>query len=221
MLGQSLGTAVSSAVALRYADPGNSWIPARARELLGPRQPVAFAGVVLVAPFSSLPSLMMTYRIGGLLPVLLPLRPFPWLAGMVTSQMVDQWLSAERLAAYYQILSRSKWWQSGVAGRTSGSLQLVHSIRDFDITYHETEMICRRILGGCAEPDMHANGEPAAVCTNGVDRATLVDVAESGKPGVSFEIVEYGGEPGHQRSLCEALLTDKCQATIVSSPTRR
>ncbi|EMC94814.1 hypothetical protein BAUCODRAFT_36073 [Baudoinia panamericana UAMH 10762] len=201
VLGQSLGTAVSSAVTLHFADPSSELIPSTSRELRpllakeGSIQPTAFAGVVLVAPFSSLPSLLLTYRIGGFLPILLPLRPFPYIAGMLTSRMVDTWRSADRLAAYYQALANSPLTKSDRTGRVMGSLQLVHSIRDMDIPYHQTEMICRRVFGGGFEPGVYEKEEDSGLvdCVDGSRGAAVLDVKAANRPRVRFEIIEYGG----------------------------
>lgn len=203
-MGQSLGTAVSSAVALRFANPGSDLIPNESRELhpllanAGSIQPTAFAGVILVAPFSSLPSLLLTYRVGGFLPILLPLRPFPYIAGLVTSQIVDRWLSAERLAAYYSSLStQPNLLTSNSGGRSMGTLQILHSIRDMDIPYHQTEMICRRVFSEGSEPgvyDEELGKEGPVECIDGSRGSAVLDVAAKGRPRVRFEIVEYGGK---------------------------
>ncbi|KAK4888506.1 hypothetical protein LTR27_012620 [Elasticomyces elasticus] len=195
ILGQSLGTAVSTAVALHFAEPSSELIPLEARELKPYREPTAFAGVVLVAPFSSLPSLMLTYRIGGLLPVLLPLRPFPYIAEMLTSRMVDKWLSAERLAAYYRAFGASSLLRSEGGRRTIGNLQVIHSIRDMDIPYHQTEMICRRIFDEGAEPGVYEGkeGEDRVKCIDGSHGPVVQEIKEAGRPRVRFDIVEYGG----------------------------
>jgi len=200
IMGQSLGTAVSSAVALHFADPGNELIPNESRELrpLLPKQrtiePITFAGIILVAPFSSVPSLLLTYRIGGFLPILLPLRPFPRFAAFLTGQMVDKWFSAERLAAYYHALSGSELLTSA-SGRSMGSVQLVHSIRDMDITYHQTEMMCRRIFGYGSEPGIYEGHEDDGPvdCIVGSNGATRLDVTAKERPRVRFELIEYGG----------------------------
>ncbi|KAK4552211.1 hypothetical protein LTR86_010565 [Recurvomyces mirabilis] len=193
ILGQSLGTAVSSAVALKFADPSSELTPSASRELQ-PVKPTTFAGVILVAPFSSLPSLMLTYRIGGLLPILLPLRPFPYLAGLLTGTMVDKWLSAERLEAYYNTLHNSPLLKSS-KGRQMGALQLVHSIRDMDIPYHQTEMICRRIFGEGAEPGVYEDKDEdgPVKCIDGSQGPAVLDVKAQGRPRTRFEIVQYGG----------------------------
>ena len=55
ILGHSLGTAISAAVVEHYV-----------------KREIEFAGVVLVAPFSSMQDLLNTYSIGGLVPLLSP-----------------------------------------------------------------------------------------------------------------------------------------------------
>ena len=200
ILGQSLGTAVASAVALRFADPGGELLSVspsdvETRPLLYDHNnavpsPTTFAGTILVAPFSSLPSLMLTYRIGGFFPILLPFRPFPRLAGMVTSQMVDKWPTADRLAAYYTLLSDNPKMPQGTSGRNMGTLQIIHAINDHDIDYHQTEMICRRILGESEK------------CVDGRFGAEVLDVKRGGKPRVRFEILEHGGESNVYSFCC-------------------
>lgn len=145
-------------------------------------EPTTFAGIVLVAPFSSLPSLLLTYRIGGLLPILLPLRPIPPLARFLTSQMIDQWPTAERLRAYYAALKDSPK-LSGAEGRGMGRLEVLHAVNDFDISYHQTETICQRMFSG---QDMK--------CIDGSKGADVLDVKEEGRPRLRFEILEHGGE---------------------------
>ena len=198
LLGQSLGTAVASATALRFADPGHDLFPpsssgkgddentallSQARQ----REATTFAGIVLVAPFSSLPSLLLTYRIGGIFPILLPLRPIPPLARFLTNQMTDKWPTADRLAAYYTALKNSPELHSSGSGgsRRMGKLQVVHAVNDFDISYHQTEIICQRMFGG--------EGGKAGRCVDGSKGASVLDVRDEGRVGVRFEILEQGG----------------------------
>jgi abhydrolase domain-containing protein 12 len=82
LLGQSLGTAVTSAVAELYASRG-----------------IEFAGVVLVAGFSNLANLLVGYRISGYVPVLGPLSVWPGFLQLLQRFVVDEWQSAERLAS--------------------------------------------------------------------------------------------------------------------------
>lgn len=209
ILGQSLGTAVASAVGLEFADPNNKLHPSRDQQaeqaplLINdnqPPQPTIFAGIVLVAPFSNLPSLMLTYRIGGFLPILLPLRPFPSLARMLTSRMVDKWSTSDRLRAYHESFQpRAEHFQS-VGGRRIGSLQLIHATNDLDISFHQTEMICRRMLG---------EGQK---CVDGSKGNDLVVVRNRGRPDLRLEIIEHGGE------IAWAML---CKSVPQLTPSRR
>ncbi|KYG49114.1 hypothetical protein M433DRAFT_131528 [Acidomyces richmondensis BFW] len=207
ILGQSLGTAVSSAVVLHFADPQNRLIPKEVRKLR-PRntedsvfKPTVFAGVVLIAPFSSLPSLLLTYRLGGFLPILLPLRPFPNFASILTSQMVDKWPSAERLEAYYQSVSSQSRLLIGSdrSERSLGSIQLVHSRRDSDISYHQTEFFCRQMFRRGSGPvvgqrDRDERTGDVIECIDGTHGPAMYEVKAKGKPKVRFEIIEHGGE---------------------------
>lgn len=198
ILGQSLGTAVSSAVALRYADPSNRYglIPVESAEMRsmekGEIKSVVFAGIVLAAPFNSVPTLLSTYRIGGLLPILLPLRPFPWLSSALTNQMVDKWLTAERLTAYYEALKGHPQLSGNNGGM--GSLQIIHALNDADIPYHQTEMICRRMLGQrSADSAMEPEELDADHCVDGAKATGVQDVKRTGRPRLRFELVGYGG----------------------------
>lgn len=198
--GQSLGTAVSTAVGLHFADPTNELIPPEARAiqslLSDPNgvgfQATTFAGIILAAPFSSIPALLLTYRIGGLLPLLLPLRPIPALADLLTSQMEDKWLSAERLTAYYNVLADSKLLHSDT--RSLGSLQVIHALNDADIPYHQSEMICRRMFGKRdAASEVEKEEIDAEECINGTKGAGVLEVKRPGRPFVRFEITRFGG----------------------------
>jgi pimeloyl-ACP methyl ester carboxylesterase len=202
IVGQSLGTGVSSAIALHYADPSNPLIPSEARDLqplfndpsIAVFEPTTFAGVVLAAPFSSIPALLLTYRLGGLLPLLLPLRPVPDLAARLTSQMVDKWLSAERLTAYYAALKDHPTLLH-TGERSLGSVQLVHALNDRDIPFHQTEMICRRMFGKRdASSEIKKEEIEAEECINGSKGAGVLDVKRAGRPRVRFEIVRFGGK---------------------------
>lgn len=195
VLGQSLGTAVASAVALNFIDPSNELIPRSDHEtsplLNNPQQidkPTSFAGVILVAPFSSLPSLLLTYRLGGLVPLLLPLRPFPGIGSTLTSRMIDQWPSAKRLAAYYrafahqpELLTSSMGGDDYTGKHQMGKLQLIHAKSDMDISFHQTEMICAEIFGGDSR---YIAGEDGLA----------LDVQREDRPRVGVQVVEHGGE---------------------------
>ncbi|KAK8233277.1 Alpha/Beta hydrolase protein [Phyllosticta capitalensis] len=75
IFGQSLGTAVAVSVT---------------QHLASLKSPVTFSGMVLVAPFSDVATLMATYRIAGVVPVLSPLAWFPPLLAFFTLDRIAE-----------------------------------------------------------------------------------------------------------------------------------
>ncbi|KAI1448898.1 alpha/beta-hydrolase [Annulohypoxylon stygium] len=116
ILGHSLGTAVASGIAEHYAMQG-----------------VEFAGVILVAGFSNLQTLVSTYAAAGFIPVLSPIRAFPPLLRFFQSFIVDKWKSADRLSHLVK-LSQTKL-------RSRLRLTLIHARNDLDIPYHESDAL--------------------------------------------------------------------------------
>ncbi|KAM0404494.1 hypothetical protein ACHAPZ_003717 [Fusarium culmorum] len=114
LLGQSLGTAVVSAVAEKYALQG-----------------VEFAGITIVAGFSDLANLLLGYRIGGVVPVLAPFRMWPTLVRFIHRFVVDKWHSDHRLA---NVVRHTK---------TRLRLNLVHAKNDKDIPWTEDNKLFR------------------------------------------------------------------------------
>lgn len=92
---------------------------------------VEFAGIVLVAGFSDLASLLSGYRIGGLIPLLGPFASWPAIVRLLDRFVVDKWHSADRLA---NIVRHTK---------TRLRLSLVHAKNDGDIPYTEDDKLFR------------------------------------------------------------------------------
>jgi abhydrolase domain-containing protein 12 len=111
IVGQSLGTAVATAVVEYFSSFG-----------------VEFSGVALIAPFSDLVTLLATYSIGGVIPILSPLQPYPRLQKFVGSRVVDTWHTATRLANY-------------IRQSNSLNLILIHARDDYDIHYTHSETL--------------------------------------------------------------------------------
>ncbi|KAL6712664.1 hypothetical protein ACN47E_000541 [Coniothyrium glycines] len=104
LLGQSLGTAVTAASALYFTHPDSKHLPHDLTHPVPltpskPPPPSPFAGIILVSPFTDLPTLLKTYKIGGLLPVLKPLRGYPRIAHWITLRILDPWPTLARLDA--------------------------------------------------------------------------------------------------------------------------
>ena len=125
ILGQSLGTAVTTAIAEHFAVESN----------------IEFAGVVLVAAFSDIPTLMLTYSLGNVIPVLSPLRSYPKLQQFFTKQILDTWNTATRLSNF---ASHSK----------SMNLVLIHAKNDFDIPWKHSDKLFLAAANATSEDGM-------------------------------------------------------------------
>jgi pimeloyl-ACP methyl ester carboxylesterase len=136
LLGQSLGTAVASATTLYFLNPESPLLPSNVTKP-SPRSkavpgPVNFAGTILIASFTNLPSLLLTYRIIGFIPVLSPVRGYPRIQNYLAGSIVDTWDTASRLKAASNAALHAK---------LPLNLQLLHSRNDPDITFRQSEML--------------------------------------------------------------------------------
>jgi pimeloyl-ACP methyl ester carboxylesterase len=111
LVGQSLGTAVLSAVAEYYVI-----------------QEVEFAGVILVAGFTNLTNLLLTYSIAGYIPIIGPLRIYSKLYQLFVSYLLDKWPSNERLANFVRLSTRLR-------------LTIIHAVDDFEIPWTHSEAL--------------------------------------------------------------------------------
>ena len=117
IFGQSMGTAVSIAVSKQLA--------------LQP-SPVVFAGTVLVAPFVDVATLILTYRLGGTVPILSILAKFPLLFNFLQHFIWDKWSTKENIAQYIR------------ANEANGEiyrLTIIHAQDDCDVPWHHTPVI--------------------------------------------------------------------------------
>ena len=114
---QSLGTAVALAVSEHFA-------------LQSP--PKVFAGVILVAPFVDVATLVATYRVAGSIPILSPLARFPVLFNYLSTFIQDKWSSKDRIAQYIR---------ANEANGEKYQLTLIHAEDDYDIPFHHTEIV--------------------------------------------------------------------------------
>ncbi|MCJ1266952.1 hypothetical protein MMC22_006837 [Lobaria immixta] len=112
ILGQSLGTAVATAVVEHFTI----------------QRGVEFAGLILVAAFSDLPTVTMTYAIGGVIPLLSPLRPYPSLQKFLARRILDTWETSTRLA---NVVRKSR----------NIDLTLIHARNDFDISWKHSDSL--------------------------------------------------------------------------------
>jgi abhydrolase domain-containing protein 12 len=112
LYGQSLGTAVAIAVAEHFAV----------------KQHTDFAGLVLVEPFSDIPTLLPRYFIAGIIPTLSPLRMYPKILNFLLTKIVDTWNTTFRLA---NLVKSSK----------SLNLAIIHTRDDFEISWTHSQTL--------------------------------------------------------------------------------
>ncbi|KAL2117606.1 hypothetical protein VTJ04DRAFT_7266 [Mycothermus thermophilus] len=210
IVGHSLGTAVTAAVMERLllgsscnsdSDLSSTTTASSSSVDLSVAKEWNFAGIVLVAAFSSLPDMLGDYAIGGVLPILRPLGwAWPWGLRKLLSWVVDQWDSAGR------------WRRIARAVRERGGrlrLSLVHAKNDRDIPPWEDDRLFRAAVEGMVGASW---GEGEGWFETEKKRRTVVRgenefVAEwrEGDIVVRQELVPYGGHNAVLRSA-EVLL---------------
>lgn len=120
IFGQSLGSAVGISLSRHFS-------------VLSP--PVSFTGIVLVASFSDVASLMATYRIGGVIPVLSPLAYFPGLLAFFNGFLASTWLSKDRIAEFVRLNDGDS------PERGKYHITLIHAEDDRVIPFTHTEVL--------------------------------------------------------------------------------
>lgn len=175
------------------------------------KEGVDFAGVVLVAGFSSLPTMLSGYSIAGWVPVLAPFRLSPWLLHHLMRFIVDKWLSADRLKDVV-----------GVIQARNGTLRLhlVHAWNDRDIPYYEDDKLFMTAVSGLAsgggplsEDDLKAEKATRTVHRG---KRSFTTTWKDGNITIRQELFPYGGTSpkscnnrwligqGHNDIMCSA-----------------
>lgn len=108
---QSLGTAIASAVASHFIDQSPK---------------IEFAGIVLCAPFVDAPTAFQNYSIGGIVPLLAPLRVLPPLRNWFVGQFPDPWKTSQRVRNLVQKSDRLR-------------LTFVHATNDMTVPPSQTD----------------------------------------------------------------------------------
>lgn len=167
LLGQSLGTAVASGVADHYAEKG-----------------VEFAGIVLVAGFSHLPTMLSEYRIAGIVPVLAPFRASPALLRIFGRFVVDKWHSSARIANIVRL--------------TKGRLRLciLHAKNDRDIPWTEDNKLFKAAVmdkAGITDDDAFEAWKEERTIRKG-DNAFVTTWSAEPNIHIRQELFPYGGE---------------------------
>ncbi|KAK7547720.1 Alpha/Beta hydrolase protein [Phyllosticta citricarpa] len=226
ILGQSLGTAVATAVGLQFSAPevGLALLPQqgqsgddendgdalkeRLRALSQAAGGAHFAGIVLAAPFTSLPVLVDTYRIFGIVPILSPLRPYPRVQNWLRSHIVDEWNTQGRIEALVREAAADA---NAERGRRQGKgglrLHVLHAKNDWDIPWKHGQQVWEV----ASEKLIEMGGGEQAVKV--VERRLEADGGRSGVMRrvadglgneVRMDLVPYGG---HNRLVTFATVT--------------
>ena len=116
LVGQSLGTAVTFAVAEALSNPPPTDPPT---------EPITLGAVISVAGFSNMPDLIKTYYAGGIVPILAPLNPYPRLQSFFTSFVWEKWDSAARVASLVQHCEKLKLFI--IHAKSDNSIPWLHS----------------------------------------------------------------------------------------------
>ncbi|KAK4139968.1 Alpha/Beta hydrolase protein [Dichotomopilus funicola] len=120
IFGQSMGTAVSIALADYYAA-----LP----------DPILFSGMVLVAPFADVELLTATYRIAGTIPLLGPLSPFPRLLAFFNTFIQSKWSNKDKLASFVRACER-------IPGNDRKyHVAIIHAEDDYDIPWSHSDRL--------------------------------------------------------------------------------
>ncbi|MCJ1438751.1 hypothetical protein MMC27_008141 [Xylographa pallens] len=125
IVGQSLGTAVATAVVEHFVV----------------QRHIEFAGIALIAAFSDLSTLIMTYAAGGIVPFLSPLRMFPRAQQFFASKIKDTWRTRDRLA---NVVRHSR----------KLDLVLIHAKNDYDIPWSHSNTLFYAAANATSEKGM-------------------------------------------------------------------
>lgn len=184
IFGQSLGTAVAVAVAEHFALEKH----------------VEFAGIVLVAGFSDIPSLMLSYYAGGILPILAPLRPYPWLQRFFSDYIQERWVTTQRL-------------ENLVRSSKNIDIQILHAKNDFNIPWSHSDTLFRTaanatVDGGMSLRQIDATKDFEDLGEGGwIHTWTAATPNSDGMKKIAQHVVVSGGESFLPQ--CVRSLTDK------------
>lgn len=180
LVGQSLGVAVTIAVAEHFAV----------------NESIEFKGLVLGAGFSDLTTLLQTYAIGHAIPVFSPLRGYPRILNYFTSRIVDTWWSSERL---FRLVKASK----------NINLAMLHARNDYDIPWKHSQTLFYTAVNATSNGQLSAKDIDAAKNHQELTRGGFIDswkaaAGAGGTKRIKFTLLRDGG---HNRIMTFAPVT--------------
>ncbi|KAF8253806.1 alpha/beta-hydrolase [Wilcoxina mikolae CBS 423.85] len=172
LVGQSLGTGVTIGVAEALAKQS---------------PPEELAAVITIAGFSNLQELLQTYRIGGYIPILSPLRGYPKLQAYFVKYIIEPWNTTARIGSL-------------VKHSPNLNLILIHAKNDFEIPWHHCDTLFvhaanAAVLMGGGEPLTIAQALEERVVKTYGDESTLAlwPKGKSNGRKISQWLVKWGG----------------------------
>jgi pimeloyl-ACP methyl ester carboxylesterase len=199
IMGQSLGTAVTTAVAERFAFGSSN--PSALQPAIKNAEP--FAGVVLLAAFSSLSNVIQSYSLKGLTPpILSPLMQYPRAQQWLLGHIVDHWDTSARLARLTGVSPVGS--DSSETDYTDKSLDLtiVHSFDDVEIPWYEGRRVWEAATGDHLKDapgslvyvkTEDSNPSEVKIWKNEINNNDGTDIVKK----VRWERVRYGGMSTH------------------------
>ena len=191
------GEAVVSGIAHRYATN------------LG----IEFAGLILCAAFTNAGNAFSSYSIGGIVPVLAPVKVFPAFQAWFARRMVDTWRSDDRLATMarksikaHNIVGLSQEFSDiqissdpsvpilmtwpGTCSRFK--LVLVHAESDQTMPWHETESLFQSTLRAAKDASPNEDNLKSLEVVD-LGEAGRQEVWQSNSRSISKTIAKHGG----------------------------
>ncbi|KAH7385168.1 Alpha/Beta hydrolase protein [Phaeosphaeria sp. MPI-PUGE-AT-0046c] len=166
LLGHSLGTAVVAGIAHRYAKIGTE-----------------FAGLILCAAFTNAGGAFASYSIGGVVPVLAPIKLSSWLQARFSSTMRDTWHSDDRLVEIVRSCARLQ-------------LVFVHAENDTTMPWGETEELFKLALQAAVETTSPRDDVPKDLKVVDLGEAGRQEVWQAGAKCIQKTIAKHGGHNG-------------------------
>lgn len=144
IVGQSLGTAISAAVAERWMF--GSPDPNAIQPVIKNAEP--FAGVILLASFSTVKNVIESYSVKGVTPPLLsPLVGYPRMKQWALGHIVDRWDTAARVARLTGIGPSAKEDSDAGYGSKELDLAIIHAKDDVEIPWYEGRRVWKAATG--------------------------------------------------------------------------
>ena len=141
-----------------------------------------FAGGIVIAPFSDLPTLLTRYAPGGLIPLLHPIEWFKGIHERFPRWIHDKWPSASRLANFVTISERVR-------------LFVIHAKDDYEIPCTHSDTIFAAVANATT-PGMDVKTFDAMKKRQTVDlgEGASISTWKTDKKLIQEIIVSYGGE---------------------------